>query len=260
MVEYKIGDVLKLIESINDNSVDLIICDPPYFKKSKEKWDNQWKSIDEYLKWCGKWIKECNRIMKDNSSIYLFGMGEPILLLASTLSKYFRWKQTLCWVRGGMRGGHNNYNSRFEMILYYIKGKPVWNEPTMDLDSENRRMTKSSWERIKYGFNKRENDIRAVNLGNVIYYPFISVEGKEKTIFPYAIQKPYKLIKTLILSSSNESDTVFDPFLGSGTTLLACKRLNRNGIGFEINQDCKEIIEERIYDSGKTYFHEDDIW
>lgn len=68
--------------------------------------------------------------------------------------------------------------------------------------------------------------------------------GKEKTGHPAAF--PDQLAKDHILSWSNEGDLVLDPFLGSGTTLKMCKELNRNGLGFECNQEYEEIIKERL--------------
>jgi len=81
------------------------------------------------------------------------------------------------------------------------------------------------------------------------------ITQKENTAHPTT--KPIKLIKQLIINSTNENDFVLDPFLGSGTTLAACKDTNRNGIGFELNPDYESIIKKRCRcdtPSLKSYF------
>ena len=65
-------DALELLQSLDDKSVDLILTDPPYYKLLKEKWDNQWKTKDDYLNWLEQIIKECQRVLKDNGSFYMF--------------------------------------------------------------------------------------------------------------------------------------------------------------------------------------------
>lgn len=66
-------DVLDGLKTVASNSVDLIICDPPYYKAVNESWDKQWKSEDDYLQWCSLWFNECVRVLKDTGSFYCYG-------------------------------------------------------------------------------------------------------------------------------------------------------------------------------------------
>jgi len=242
-----IGDSLKIMDEIPDNTFDLIIADPPYnIGKNYGKLTNDNMSTDEYLKWCELWISKISRVAKENSSLYVFGMHEQILLLANVIRKYFNWKQTIVWIRSGKYSNKKNFTSRFETLLYYVKGEPYFEEPVMSINDENRRMTKASWERIQYGFSERNNDTEPVNIGNVFYHQLTG----DKNIYIHQTRKPFKLIEVLIKTSSKEGDMIFDPFLGTGTTIKVARRLNRIGLGCEIEDkyihdieldDCTEV-------------------
>ena len=73
-----LGDCLELMKDIDDKSIDLILCDLPYYQVVKNKWDNAWGSEKEYLEWVEKIIIEYNRIIKDNSNIFYLHQGNLI--------------------------------------------------------------------------------------------------------------------------------------------------------------------------------------
>ena len=73
---YKNQDCLEFLKSLDDNVVDLICTDPPYYRVVNDEWDNQWFTIDEYYDWCKKWITELGRVAKWNCSFWLFGFPQ----------------------------------------------------------------------------------------------------------------------------------------------------------------------------------------
>jgi site-specific DNA-methyltransferase (adenine-specific) len=87
--EWKIGDCLDLIKDIPDNSIDLIICDPPYYKIDSSEWDNQWKTFEDYIKWLEVRAVEMKRVLKDNGSLYMFGDDHRIAYIQVMMDKYF---------------------------------------------------------------------------------------------------------------------------------------------------------------------------
>ena len=66
-------DCLEYMKTLPDKSIDLIIADPPYFQIVKNDWDNSWKNKEEWIEWCVQWTKECYRILKDDSLMYVWG-------------------------------------------------------------------------------------------------------------------------------------------------------------------------------------------
>ena len=73
IMDYRHSDVLEYMSTLPDKSMDLIILDPPYYKVTKNKWDHQWKTREEYNEWCTKWILECARVAKRSANLWLFG-------------------------------------------------------------------------------------------------------------------------------------------------------------------------------------------
>lgn len=78
-------DCIEYMRTLQDESVDLIIADPPYLQVVKEQWDNQWEAEQDYINWCRGWIRECCRILKSNGNIVIWGqLGEKIHHLCKT--------------------------------------------------------------------------------------------------------------------------------------------------------------------------------
>ena len=90
-------DAIELLQSLDDKSVDLILTDPPYYKLLKVGWDNQWKTKDDYLNWLEQIIKECQRVLKDNGSFYMFCSAEMSWYVEGVIRKYFNVLNHIRW-------------------------------------------------------------------------------------------------------------------------------------------------------------------
>ena len=90
-------DALELLQSLDDNSVDLILTDPPYYKLLNIGWDKQWKTKDDYLNWLEEIVKESQRVLKDNGSFYMFASAEMSWYVESTIRKYFNVLNHIRW-------------------------------------------------------------------------------------------------------------------------------------------------------------------
>ncbi len=99
------GDCVEEMAKINNDSVDLIIADPPYFRVLKDDWDNQWKEFDEYLEWLEKVIIQMRRILKTNGSIYLFCWPAYSAEIQMMMSRHLNILNELVWVKGDRSGG-----------------------------------------------------------------------------------------------------------------------------------------------------------
>ena len=83
--EWRIGDGLELLDDLDKNSVTLIILDLPYYKVVKNGWDNQWKTLDDYLDWCKEWFIKSERTLKDNGLLYYFNSQFKTIMAVDTL-------------------------------------------------------------------------------------------------------------------------------------------------------------------------------
>ena len=240
-----LGDCKKLLKFFPSDSVDLIICDPPYLS-TKEKWDKN-EVFNEEL------IKELYRLLKETGNIYVWcGIGEKsqsLIRWFSLLRKYFYFKDliTLKKQRGyGMRRGWLYVR---EEIMWFVKNnrKFIWNK------NEQYGEEKSKYTGL--GRNKKGqllNQFGRVRLSEFKRITNIWTDIKEKSTAiktRHFTQKPLKAIERIIKLHTRENDIVLDPFLGSGTTALAARNLKRNWIGIEIDKNYVNFALERLMES-----------
>ena len=101
-------DALKLLQSLDDKSVDLISTDPPYYKLLNIGWDKQWKTKDDYLNWLEEIVKESQRVLKDNGSFYMFASAEMSWYVESVIRKYFNVLNHIRWAGKGSMAKRSN--------------------------------------------------------------------------------------------------------------------------------------------------------
>jgi DNA modification methylase len=233
MIDLRLGDCLEVMKTIKDNSIDAIITDPPYGTTAC-KWDSV---IDFDLMW-----KQLKRIIKPNGAIVLFG-SEPFSS-ALRMSNIKNYKYDWVWdkkIGGNSMLVKHQPHRVIENVMVFNKhnyypimeerGKPVFK------NNKNKASYKSA--------NNHNNNAERVK--NNIYYPksIISIYnsriGKQ-----HPTQKPVALMEYLIKTYTNESETVLDFTMGSGSTGVACLNTNRNFIGIEMDENYFKIAEERI--------------
>lgn len=236
-ITYKLinDDCVNAMKNIADNSVDCIIADLPYYKVVEADFDNQWNDIDGYLNFIGDCIFQCNRILKENGSIFLFTSRQMNRYVCAILDMFFTEQRIIIWARkrafNTTRGGA--LASGYEPIAYYCKGnKPTFNNIKIKPDTKRKEYTEGI---LKDGITMSDvwNDISA-----------LPHNSKERVAHP--TQKPVALMKRIVEQFTNENDTILDFCMGSGSTGVACKELNRNFIGIEINEEYFKIAEERM--------------
>ena len=90
-------DALASLQSLDDNNVDLILTDPPYYKLLNIDWDKQWKTKYDYLNWLEEIVKESQRVLKDNGSCYMFASAEMSWYVEGIIRKYFNVLNHIRW-------------------------------------------------------------------------------------------------------------------------------------------------------------------
>jgi len=114
-LKYKNQDCLEFLSSLDDNTVDLICTDPPYYRVVNDEWDNQWFTIDEYYKWCEQWITELGRVAKWNCSFWLFGFPQQLSTLLPVIEKAgFTFRQQIV-VNKGMQAVAGRTSNKLKM-------------------------------------------------------------------------------------------------------------------------------------------------
>ncbi len=225
------GDCLRELKKIPDKTFDLIFADPPYNMQIGEKltrpdsskvngvndkWD-QFNSFNHYDDFCKSWLSECKRILKDNGSIWVIGSYHNIFRLGYHLQNLGYWLlNDVIWRKNNpmpnFRG--TRFTNAHETLIWASKSK-----------------------KSKYTFNYQSLKCLNDDLQMRSDWKLPICNGKErlkrngKKI--HSTQKPEALLHRIILATTNKGDTIFDPFLGTGTTAVVSKKLGRNYFGIE---------------------------
>lgn len=236
-------DMLEGIDKIPDNFIDLVVTDPPYCL-GKDYGNNSDKlSSKDYLKWTKKWIDVVIPKLKETGSFYIFLTWQHSPEIFSYMKTKLIMKNEIIWDRRvpSMGGSTRNFTSVHDNIGFFVKSKKYY----FDLDSV----------RIPYDAKTKKARTRSIFVGakwlEIGYNPKdlwsvtrIHAQDPERENHP--TQKPLEIIERIIKASCPEQGTVLDPFMGTGTTAVACLKLKRNYIGFEVNSDYCKVIEKRI--------------
>lgn len=246
------GDSFSLLKKIPEKSVNMIFADPPYFLSSggiscksgkqvsvdKGEWDLT-KTIEDRIKYHRKWISLCRNVLDDNGTIWVsatlhsvYAVGVALEMEGFSIINNIIWQkpnpapnlacrcfthstETIIWAR--------------KQLTAKKKGKHYFDYKEMKKENGGKQM-KDVWE------ISDEPEI----------WNIATTPKSEKREGNHPTQKPLKLLERIITASTKEGDLILDPFNGSGTTGVACKKLNRKYIGIEIDKDFLELSKNRL--------------
>lgn len=245
--KYFIGDARDLIKEIPDCSVNLVITSPPYNIGKKYGKYNDSVPLDEWKALISEITKEVVRVLAPNGSFFLNISPVPDLKTKEIIPlesiAYFIAKEhglhlrnSIIWTFNNMQNPVKRLSGRWESILWLVKdiNNYVFNLDDIRLPY----ITKN---------DKRLNPDGGRNPTDVWYFDRVNNMTKKKLgISDAPCVYPVPLIERILRMSSKPGDTVLDPFLGSGTTLVAAERLERKGIGFELDAKFEPIIKKRL--------------
>ena len=240
------GDSFEFLSLLPEESVDLIIADPPYnLTKSFNGNIFAKKSSDDYETYTRSWLSMANKILKSSGSIYICCDWETSLIIGRVAGEFFKIKNRITWQREKGRGSKSNWKNGMEDIWFATKTENY----IFNLDAVKIRRKVIAPYRVdgrpkdwNENFSGNYRDTCPSNFWDDITIPFWSMP--ENTAHP--TQKPEKLIAKIILASSNPGDIILDPFLGSGTTSVVSKKLGRRYIGIEAEKQYCIWAEQRL--------------
>ncbi|MCS6904711.1 MAG: site-specific DNA-methyltransferase [Bacteroidia bacterium] len=260
------ADIFDILEKLPRSFADLIIIDPPY-NLDKNFHGLKFKSLDSkrYLEYLRSWFPQVVQLLKNNGSIYLCGDWRCSAILQHIMEENnIIILNRITWQREKGRGATKNWKNTLEDIWFGVKNK---NDYYFNVEAvkQKRRVIApykshgepKDWEQTKNG---KFRLTYPSNFWDDISIPYWSMP--ENTEHP--TQKPEKLIAKLILASCPLEGVVFDPFLGSGTTSVVAKKLNRKYVGVEINEEYCIWAEKRLalaeYNSSIQGYAEGVFW
>ncbi len=236
-------DALEGIARIPDASIDLILTDPPYNLGKDYGNASDQQSVEAYLAWTEQWIAAVLPKLKANGSLYIFLTWRFAPEIFVMLKKRMTMMNEIIWDRRvpSMGGSVRSFSSVHDTIGFFVNRKDYY----FDLDAV----------RIPYDAETKKARSRSIFVGakwlEVGYNPKdvwsvsrLHREHPERADHP--TQKPLEIIERMVKASCPPGGVVLDPFMGSGTTAIAAKRLGRQFTGFELNPAYCEIIQARL--------------
>ncbi|MFP4487074.1 MAG: DNA-methyltransferase [Campylobacterales bacterium] len=237
------------MKKIDNNSIDLIFADPPYYlqlpKKKRLKRangteiipvDSDWDKFDSYEDYDGftnQWISECQRVVKPSGSIWVMGMYHNIFRVGTIMQNLGLWfLNDIIWVKTDALPNLNGrrFTNSHETLIWAVKNKECtsyfFNYELMKKMNGGKQMKDTDW---IFGLCRGKERIK-----------------DENGIKIHPTQKPLKLIQQVLLASSKKGDLVLDPFFGTGTTGVVAKALERDWIGIEKEKKYVDIANKRI--------------
>jgi DNA modification methylase len=209
-----LGDSIKILPTLEKKSFDLLLSDPPYGMDFKSGWNNKEKiandKIEDTITLFENVLRESVPLLKDNAHFYLFGNINFMPQIKPIIEKYLNLKNILIWDRSviGM-GDLKTYGASYDIIYF--------------------------------GYNKTWKDLNGTRDRDLLKFNRVTPSAN---IHP--TEKPLDLLEYLIKKSSDENDKILEPFAGGGSTLLACKNINRFATGIEIEEGYFNLINKKI--------------
>lgn len=232
-------DCLSLLKDLADESIDLVLTDPPYFEIMKNDWDNQWKSEKEYLDWCMEWTKECVRVLKPERCLYVWGTTKTDTFLKYKLDvlnsfENLVYQNWIIWSYDWGGRTKKTFARKHEDLFMYSKGKEFL------FNADDIRIPYIMKENVRKGASNNEKG----KIPTDVWQKNNHTTSKEYVGW-HPTQKPFALLERIILANTNKGDTVLDIFSGSGSTAIACDNVEREFIGSELSQDYYDKSLER---------------
>ena len=225
------GDCLEYLKSLENESIDLVLTDPPYYigYDGGKGWDSQWKTEQEYLDWCDEWTRECVRVLKPNRMLVVFGTLKTDTFIRYKLNtnaiEGLSTQNELVWSYNWGGRSKNNFARKHEYAWCWSKGdKFLFNADDVRVER-------------KLKVNPRTGE--AFGKGTIptcVWEKNNHTTSKEYVNW-HPTQKPFMILERIIQAYTNEGDTVLDIFSGSGSTMIAAENVNRKFMGSEVDEE-----------------------
>lgn len=269
-------DSLNAMKKIGNKQIDAIYLDPPFYTQDIQKlssrgneeeysFSDRWNCMDEYLEYMKLRLYECKRVLKETGSLFVHCDRNASHYLKVLLDQIFgisNFQSEIVWSYKRWSNSKKGLLNNHQIILFYSKSvdfkfNKIYTEysETTNIDQILQERVRDEKGKSVYKCDQNGEVIlgkskKGVPLSDVWNIPYLNPKAKERVGYP--TQKPILLLEQIIKLVTDENDIVLDPFMGSGTTLIAAKMLNRRYIGIDISKKAVELAEARLESLIKT--------
>ena len=269
------NDCLTALRTLPSASVDMVYLDPPFFSQKRHtlsdrqgktyEFSDVWESRKDYLLFLKVRLQEMKRVLKATGTLFLHCDSSASHYLRVVLDEVFgeeNFRSEIIWTYKRWSNAKRGLLDAHQTIFFYSKGSGFkFNtfygdySPATNVDQILQQRERDDDGKVRYkrdvsGRVVGSGEKKGVPLSDVWDIPFLNPKAKERTGYP--TQKPMLLLERIIDISTDEDDTVLDPFCGSGTTLAAAKLKGRKFIGIDVNPEATALTERRLADIVRT--------
>lgn len=264
------GDCFDIVQTMQQNSVNLIYLDPPFFtqkqqslktrdRKSEFSYNDLWESHQDYAKFLDERLAVLHDVLREDGSIFVHCDTHANYIIRAILDHIFghdNFRSEIIWSYKRWSNSKKGLLPAHQTIFFYSKTNQFTFNPiycdyseSTNIDQILQKRTRDEHGKAVYARDDDGETIAAdpkkgVPLSDVWEIPYLNPKAKERVGYPS--QKPILLLEQIIELASNPGDIVLDPFCGSGTTIIAAKLLNRSGIGIDISPDAVQLSQDRL--------------
>lgn len=239
--KISLGDCVSLFKEIEDDSVDMTFADPPFNLKKKYNGYVDDLEFKNYLEWCSQWIGEMVRVTKPTGSIFVHNIPKWLSFYTQYLNDCAHFKHWISWDAPTSPMGKSLQPAHYG-VLFYVK--ELKKAKIYEVRMPHERDRKSDYLSKDYGGKKA---------GLHPFGPLVSDVWRDihrikhsKYRDKHPCQLPLPLLERLVLMVTDENDVVLDPFMGTGTTAVAAKKLGRSYIGFDLDEKYQTIAQNNL--------------
>jgi site-specific DNA-methyltransferase (adenine-specific) len=242
-----LGDAIEIMKKIPDNSVDVAFADPPFNLGKKYNHYKDKKEVAEYIEWCKLWLKEMVRVTKPTGSIFVHNIPRWLTYYASYLNEIAYFRHWIAWNAMGAPLGKTLLPNHYG-ILWYTK--EVNDFKFYDIRGRHPRCRKCDFILQDYGGKKDQMHPFGPLISDV--WSDVHRIRHKKRRDEHPCQLPIPLLERLVLMTTDTQDIVLDPFVGTGTTAIAAKRLGRRYVAIDLDPTYTEITEKKLVETEPT--------
>ncbi len=270
------ADSLQILKEMESEKIDLIYMDPPFFTQEMQRltgknqeiqyeFSDKWKDMNAYLEYMKVRLEESRRVLKDTGSIFVHcdrNASHYLKVLMDSVFGIENFQSEIIWSYKRWSNSKKGLLNNHQVILFYsktdtFKFNKIYTDysETTNIDQILQERVRDSRGKAVYKTDENGEVVlgqskKGVPLSDVWEIPYLNPKAKERVGYP--TQKPIILLEQIIKLVTDEDDIVLDPFVGSGTTLVAAKLLNRKYIGVDISKEAVDLAEKRLEALVKT--------
>lgn len=264
------ADSLQILKEMEPEKIDLIYMDPPFFTQEMQRltgknqeiqyeFSDKWNDMNAYLEYMKVRLEESRRVLKDTGSIFVHcdrNASHYLKVLMDSVFGIENFQSEIIWSYKRWSNSKKGLLNNHQVILFYsktdtFKFNKIYTDysETTNIDQILQERVRDSRGKAVYKTDENGEVVlgqskKGVPLSDVWEIPYLNPKAKERVGYP--TQKPIILLEQIIKLVTDEDDIVLDPFVGSGTTLVAAKLLNRKYIGVDISKEAVDLAEKRL--------------